>query len=75
VSPATASTTNVTTDSGASLGEGREITIASPGSPFDRMRGRIETVTAFGLVFVTIPGKGFLQLRPDEVVVNPAAAS
>ena len=68
MSPATASTTGVTPDSGTALGEGREIIIASPGSPFDQLRGRIETVTELGMVFVSVPGKGFLQLRPDEVV-------
>ena len=68
VSPATASRGNVPGD--ADLGEGREITIASPGSPFDRLRGRIETITELGLLLVTVPGKGFLHLRPDEVAAN-----
>ncbi len=70
VSPATAKLTDVLTDGGATLGEGREITIASPGSPFDRMHGRVEDVTSHGLVLVSIPGKGFLQLLPNEVRAN-----
>lgn len=67
MSPATALPANVRTDSETDLGEGREITIASPGSPFDRLRGRVETVTESGVVLVTVPGKGFLQLLPEEI--------
>lgn len=43
------------------------MTIASPGSPFDKLKGRIETVTESGYFFVSVPGKGYLQLHPDEV--------
>ena len=68
MSPATASRARVPGDGGRSLGEGREILIASPGSPFDRLRGRVETVTDLGLLIVTVPGKGFLHLRPDEAI-------
>ena len=67
MSPATAVPANVRNSDGTNLGEGREITIASPGSPFDRLRGRVETVTEEGVLLVTIPGKGFLQLLPEEV--------
>lgn len=65
VSPATASQSAEPAD--ATLGEGREVTIASPGSPFDQLRGRIETVTESGYFFVSVPGKGFLQLHPAEL--------
>jgi hypothetical protein len=30
----------------------------------------VENVTSHGLVLVSIPGKGFLQLFPDEVRAN-----
>jgi hypothetical protein len=70
VSPATAPLAAVFADGGATLGEGREITIASPGSPFDRLRGRVETVNDLGHVLVSVPGKGFLQLFPNEIRAN-----
>lgn len=70
VSPATAKVTDVFTDGGATLGEGREIVIASPGSPFDSLHGRVENVNSHGHVLVSVPGKGFLQLFPDEIRAN-----